>query len=78
MFVVEAVSGEESDRDGLARGGGVVLEDADGRRWLAPWRVDVQGSGKLKAREGRDASAADYGNVHWGCMSCKQWSVARV
>jgi hypothetical protein len=72
MFVVETVSREEGDRDRLAGGGGVVLKDADGRRWLAPRRVNVEGRSKLEARERRDASAANYGDVYWCCMQCKQ------
>jgi hypothetical protein len=41
VLVVDAVASEKRDGDRLARRGRWVFENRDRRRWLAPWRVDV-------------------------------------
>lgn len=68
VLVVEAVAREEGDGHGLAGAGRVVLQDADGRRRLAPRRVDVEPGGEREAGQRRYAGAADHGDVDWSCV----------
>jgi hypothetical protein len=49
-FVVETVARQEGDGHVLAGACVRVLENADGRRRLAPWRVDIERRSKREAR----------------------------
>ena len=63
-LVGETVTREEGDGDVLAGGRGRMVQDADGRRGLAPRCVDVESRSKVEARQRLDASAANYGDVN--------------
>lgn len=67
-LVGEAVSREERDGHILAGGGRRVVQDADGRRRLAPWCVDIERRRKREAGQRLYAGAANDGNVDgcWG------------
>lgn len=67
VFVVEAVAGEEGYWDRLAGGGRRVLQDADGGRGLAPWRVDIECRSEGEARQRGNARAAYDGDVDGYC-----------
>jgi hypothetical protein len=72
--VVGAVAGEEGD--GVAVGS---LEDENARGGFAPGGVDceVGDGGVAFTGEGRDTSAADYGDTDWGCASTLVWLNSR-
>ena len=67
-FMGEAVTREEGDGDIVAGRRRGVVQDADGRRGLAPRRVDIERRGESEARQRLNASAADYGDMNrrWG------------
>jgi hypothetical protein len=69
--MVEAVAREESDGDVFAGGGGLVVQDADGRGGGAPWCIDVEGCGEGEARQRLQTSAANDGNVDGICSTRK-------
>jgi hypothetical protein len=66
-LVVQAVAREEGHGHGLARRGRGMVQDGDGRRRLAPRRVDLERGGEGEAGQRLDARAADDGNVDGRC-----------
>lgn len=67
-LVGKAVSRKERDGHILAGGGRRVVQDADGRRRLAPGCVDIERRGEREAGERLNASAANDGDVD-GCWA---------
>ena len=65
-LVGKAVPREECDGHILAGGGRRVVEDADGRRRLAPRCIDIERCGEREAGQRLNAGAADDGDVD-GC-----------
>lgn len=69
--MVQAVSRDESYGDGFARRRRGMLQDRDWRRWLSPWRVDIEGGRQSEAWQRGNPSAAYDGNVNRRCRPGK-------
>lgn len=67
-FMVQAVSREEGDGDGLAAARGRVLEDGDGRGRCAPWCCWLERRGVGEVGKGLQAGAADHCDLDGVCV----------